>query len=178
MLDQLINSALSKELITVVMAMLPVAELRAALPVAINVFHLPWYQAYYLSVIGNLIPVPFLLLFFDAVSKLIQKTKIGKRFIDWLLRHTARRTGVIEKYKFTGLIVFVAIPLPLTGAWTGALASYILGMKFWTSFLAISIGVIIAGIIVTILTLLGWVGAGIAIAALIILSVFGAWKIR
>ncbi len=178
MLDELINSSLSKELITVLMAMIPIAELRAALPVSITVFNLPWYEGFYLSVIGNMIPVPFLLLFFDAVSKLIQKTTIGKRFVDWLLKHTARRTGVIEKYKFAGLVIFVAIPLPLTGAWTASLAAYILGLRFWPSFLAILTGVIIAGIIVTVLTLLGWVGAGIAIAGLIILIVLGIWKIH
>jgi len=160
------------------MAMIPIAELRAALPVSITVFNLPWYEGFYLSVIGNMIPVPFLLLFFDAVSKLIQKTTIGKRFVDWLLKHTARRTGVIEKYKFAGLVIFVAIPLPLTGAWTASLAAYILGLRFWPSFLAILTGVMIAGVIVTVLTLLGWVGAGIAIAGLIILIVLGIWKIH
>ena len=177
MLDQLINADLSKEVITVIVAMLPIAELRGALPVAINVFDFPWYKGYYLSVIGNLIPVPFLLLFFDAVSRLVQKTAIGKRFINWLLSRTARRAGTIEKYKFAGLVVFVAIPLPLTGAWTGALAAYILGLKFWPSLLAISLGVIGAGIIVTILSLLGWVGAGIAIFVLILLTAFGIWKL-
>lgn len=177
MLDPLINSALSKEVITVLLAMIPVAELRGALPVSILNFHLPWYQGFYLAVLGNLIPVPFLLLFFDRVSRLLQKTRWGKRFIDWLLTRTAKRTGVIEKYKFAGLMVFVAIPLPLTGAWTGSLAAYLLGMKFWPSLLAISLGVLCAGIIVTILSLLGWVGAGIAIAALIALAALGAWKL-
>ena len=177
MLDYLINSDLSRELITVVLAMLPVAELRASLPVSVNILHLPWYQAFYLSVIGNLIPVPFLLLFFDAVSRLIQKTAAGKRLIEWLLTRTSRRTGVIQKYKQLGLMVFVALPLPFTGAWTGSLASYILGLKFWYAFIPILIGVFIAAIIVTILTLLGWVGAGIAIGALIILAVIGVWKL-
>jgi len=129
------------------------------------------------SVIGNLIPVPFLLLFFDAVSRLIQKTAAGKRLIEWLLTRTSRRTGVIQKYKQLGLMVFVALPLPFTGAWTGSLASYILGLKFWYAFIPILIGVFIAAIIVTILTLLGWVGAGIAIGALIILAVIGVWKL-
>ena len=177
MLDQLINSPLSKEIITILMAMLPVAELRLALPISITILNLPWYQGFYLSVIGNLIPVPFLLLFFEAVARLIQKVEIGKRFIGWLLSRTAKRTGIIEKYKFAGLIIFVAIPLPLTGAWTGSLAAYILGLRFWSAFLAIALGIIAAGIIVTVLTLLGWVGAGIAIAALIVLAAIGIWKL-
>ncbi len=112
MLDELINSSLSREVIAVLMSMLPIAELRAALPISINVLDLPWYQAFYLCIIGNLIPVPFLLLFFDSVSRLVQKTAAGKRFIDWLLTRTARRTGVIQKYKQLGLMIFVAIPSP------------------------------------------------------------------
>ena len=71
----------------------------------------------------------------------------------------------------------MAIPLPLTGAWTATLLAYILGLKFWPSLLSILLGVIGAAVIVTILTLLGWVGAGIAIAALIILAAIGAWKL-
>jgi len=68
------------------------------------------------------------------------------------------------------------LPLPFTGAWTASLVAYILGIRFWPAFLAILAGVIGAAIIVTVLTLLGWVGAGIALAALIILAVIGVWK--
>jgi len=158
--------------------MIPVAELRAALPIAITVFDLPWYKGFYLSIIGNMIPVPLLLLFFDSVSKLVRKISLGRRFIDWLLERTARRTASVEKYKIAGLFVFVAIPLPLTGAWTASLVAYILGIKFWPAFFSIWGGVIAAAIIVTILTLMGWVGAGIAIVALIVLAILGAWKIK
>jgi uncharacterized membrane protein len=177
MLDSLINSTLSEELITVLLAMLPVAELRLAIPIGITVFNMPWYEAFGLGILGNLIPVPFLLLFFDGVSRLVQKVPIGKKFIDWLLTRTARHTGSIQKYKFAGLAVFVAIPLPFTGAWTASLLAYLLGLKFWPSFLSIVLGVIGAAVIVTILSLLGWVGAGIAIAALIILAAIGVWKL-
>lgn len=176
MLDSLINSTLSKELITVILSMLPIAELRLSIPVAITVLHLPWYEAFGLGILGNLIPVPFLLLFFDGVSKLVQRIPIGKRFIDWLLKRTARHSGSILKYEFVGLAIFVAIPLPLTGAWTASLLAYILGLKFWPSFLSICLGVVGAAIIVTTLTLLGWVGAGLAITALIVLAAIGAWK--
>ena len=177
MLDGIINSGISKEIITIILAMLPVAELRLALPLAMTVFDLPWYEAFALSVIGNVIPVPLLLLFFDGVSKLVQQTKIGKRFITWLLTRTANKTDMIEKYKHFGLIIFVAIPLPLTGAWTASLAAYILGLKFRSAFLDIVLGVIGAGIIVTALTFLGWWGAAIAIAGFIILIGVGAYKL-
>ena len=177
MLDPLIHSNLSRELITVILSMLPIAELRLSIPVAITVFQFSWYKAFGLGILGNLIPVPFLLLFFEGASRLVQKVPVGKRFIDWLMKRTARHSGSIQKYKFVGLAVFVAIPLPLTGAWTASLLAYILGLKFWPSFLSITLGVICAAVIVTILSLLGWVGAGIAIAALIILAAVGAWKL-
>ena len=160
-----------------ILSMLPVAELRLSIPIGVTLFNMPWYEAFGLGIVGNLIPVPFLLLFFDGVSRLVQKVPVGKRFIEWLLKRTARHSGSIQKYKFAGLAVFVAIPLPLTGAWTASLVAYVLGLRFWPSFLAIALGVIGAGIIVTILTLLGWFGAGIAIAALIILAAVGAWKL-
>ena len=177
MLERLIELNLCPELITVLIGMIPVFELRAALPVAITVFNLPWYEAFYLSVIGNLLPVPFLLLFFDGVSRIIQKNATGKRFIDWLLRLGNKRSDIVRKYKLAGLVFFVAIPLPGTGAWTGSLVAYILGLKFWPTLIAICIGVICAGIIVTILTLLGWIGAAIAVLALIILAAIGVWKL-
>ncbi len=177
MLDELLSSSLSQNLIVVLLAMLPVNELRGTLPLAVNVLNMPWYQAFYLSVIGNLIPVPFLLLFFGAVSKLIQKNRTGKKLIDWLLTRTARRTAKLGKYKFAGLMVFVAVPLPVTGAWTASLAAYILGIRFWPAFVAITLGVLAAGVIVTLLTLLGWIGAGIALAGVIIIVALGAWKL-
>lgn len=177
MLDSLINSTLSKEMITIILSMLPIAELRLSIPIGITVFNMPWYEAFGLGIIGNIIPVPFLLLFFEGVSKLVQKIPIGKRFIEWLLKRTARHSASIMKYEFAGLAVFVAIPLPLTGAWTASLLAYILDLKFWPSFFSICIGVIGAAVIVTILTLLGWVGAGIAIAALIVFAALGAWKL-
>ncbi len=176
MLDSLINSNLSKELITIILSMLPIGELRLSIPIAITVLNLPWYEAFGLGILGNLIPVPFLLLFFEGAAKLVRKVPIGKRFVDWLLKRTARHSASIVKYEFAGLAIFVAIPLPLTGAWTASLLAFILGLKFWPSFLSISLGVIGAAIIVTALTLLGWVGAGIAILALVVLAAVGAWK--
>jgi uncharacterized membrane protein len=177
MLDSIINSSLSKELITVILSMLPVAELRLSIPIGITVLNIPWYEVFGLGILGNLLPVPFLLLFFNWVSKLIQKVAIGKKFIDWLLKRTARHTESVQKYKYAGLIIFVAIPLPVTGAWTASLIANILGLKFWPSFLSIGLGVAGAAIIVTVLTLLGWIGAGIAIAGLIILAAIGVWRL-
>lgn len=177
MIEALIASGLAKELIVVIIAALPIVELRGALPVAINVFHMPWYWAFCLAVIGNLLPVPILLLFFDSLAKAISKVDIGKRLVNWVLQRTRRHGEVIERYERIGLILFVAIPLPVTGAWTGSIAAFLLGLKFNYAFLSILCGVIIAGAIVTCLCLLGWVGAAIAGIGLSALAILGWWRI-
>jgi len=177
MIEELINSDIARELIIVIIAALPVVELRGALPVAINIFNMPWYWAFCLSIIGNLLPVPILLLFFESLAKLISKISIGKKLVNWVLERTRRHGGVIEKYERIGLILFVAIPLPVTGAWTGSIAAFLLGIKFQHAFLSIFCGVVIAGVIVTCLCLLGWIGAAIAGIALSALAILGWWRI-
>jgi len=177
MIEELINTGLAKEIIVLIIAALPIAELRGALPVAINIFHMPWYWAFLLAIIGNLIPVPILLLFLDSIARLISKVNIGRRFVDWVFERTRKHGKIIERYERIGLMLFVAIPLPFTGAWTGSIAAFLLGMKFKYAFLSILCGVIIAGAIVTCLCLLGWIGAVIAGVGLSVLAVFGWWKI-
>ena len=115
-----------------------------------------------------MIPVPFILLLLGPISNICMKVPIGKKFFDWLFTRTRRKTAEIEKYEFWGLAIFVAIPLPATGAWTGAAAGWLLGLNFWRSMLSIFFGVLAAGVIMTALSLLGWIGAGIALVALMI----------
>lgn len=166
MIEEIINKLLTlnipHELIVVTVATLPIAELRGALPLAINQFQIPWYEAFCLSVIGNMIPVPILLLFLDPLARAVSHIEIGRKFICWVFEHARRQGKTIEKYERLGLTLFVAIPLPITGAWTGSIAAFLLGMKFRPSIISILSGVIIAGIIVTSLCLLGWLGAIIA----------------
>lgn len=173
----MINSGLSKELIVITVSALPIVELRGALPVAINMFHLPWYQALSLAIIGNLLPVPLLLLFFKSLTVTARRTDIGRRLIDWLFERTRKNMAVIEKYERIGLMLFVAVPLPGTGAWTGSVAAFLTGLKFNRALLSIACGVVVAGSIVTCLSLLGWVGAVIAGVALGTLAAIGLWKI-
>ncbi len=177
MIEWLISSGISQGLIVVVISVLPVLELRGALPVAINLFHMEWYQAFCLAVIGNLLPVPFLLLFLESLAKVVSKVALGKKLVNWVFEHTRRRGAVIEKYERIGLMLFVAIPLPVTGAWTGSVAAFLFGLKFRYAFLSILFGVIIAGGIVTSLCLLGWLGAVIAGVGLATLAVLGLWRI-
>lgn len=159
----------------VIISTLPVAELRGALPVAINLFHMSWHKAFCLAIIGNLLPVPLLLLFLDPLAKAVSRVEIGRRLVNWVFEHTRRRGKSIEKYEKIGLTLFVAIPLPVTGAWTGSIAAFLLGLRFRYAFLSILIGVIIAGAIVTSLCLLGWIGAIIAGVGLSALAILG-WR--
>lgn len=150
----------SKELIIVLIAALPVAELRLSIPVAIMKepygFGLDPFTAFYLSVIGNMIPVIPLLLFLEPVSNYFRRWRIGDIFFTWLFERTHRKHSAnFEKYGSIGLAIFVGIPLPATGAWTGCAAAFIFGFKFKNAFLAILAGVIIAGAIVTALTVMG-----------------------
>ena len=174
--DELLSLGFSKELVVLIISALPITELRGALPVAINLFHLPWHYALLLAVIGNLLPVPLILLFLDAFSKLLSKIGIFKRALDWLFEHTRRRGKIIERYERIGLKLFVAIPLPVTGAWTGSIAAVLFGLKFKHAFLSIFAGILIAGTSVTCLCLLGWTGAIIAGIGLTSLAVFGLWR--
>ena len=148
-LDWLLGLGFFKELVVFTIAALPIFELRGALPVAINLFHFPWHYALLLAIIGNLVPVPFLLLFLNAFSRLLSKIGIFNRMLHWLFERTKRRGRIVERYERIGLTLFVAIPLPVTGAWTGSLAAVLFGLKFKHAFLSIAIGVFIAGAIVT-----------------------------
>ncbi len=96
--------------------------------------------------------------------------------LNWLFERIRRRGKIINRYQRIGLALFVAIPLPVTGAWTGSLAAVLFGLRFKHAFLSILIGICIAGIIITCLSLLGWVGAIIAGIGFSSLVVFGLWK--
>jgi len=173
---ELLNLGFPEELVVLIIAALPIFELRGALPVAINVFHIPWYYAFLLAITGNLLPVPFILLFLDAVSRLLSKVGLFSRMLNWLFERTRRRGRILERYERIGLTLFVAIPLPVTGAWTGSLAAVLFGLRFKHAFLSIFIGILIAGTIVTCLSLLGWAGAVIAGIGISGLAVAGMWR--
>jgi len=175
-IEKLLSIGFAKELIVVIISALPIIELRGALPIAINIFNLPWYWALLYAIIGNLIPVPVLLLFLDSIADILRKFDIGSRFVNWVFERTRRRGKIIERYERIGLMLFVSIPLPFTGAWTGSIAAFLMGQKFLYSFLLILSGVIIAGVIVTTLCVLGWAGAIIAGIGLIVIAIFGWWK--
>nr|MDK2850770.1 hypothetical protein [Candidatus Cloacimonadota bacterium] len=149
------DRGLDPRVIVLIISMLPIIELRGAIPFAIWVFRMPWHEAVLLSIIGNMIPIPFLLLIIDWFFMLISKVPLGAKFTHWLYARTRRKGKAIQRYEAIGLVSFVGIPLPGTGGWTGSLASRIFGISFWRSMLFIFIGVLVASAIVTPLSLMG-----------------------
>lgn len=175
MFEDLVNQGISEPIVVFIVSMLPVVELRGALPVAINVYHIPWYYALPVAYIGNLLPVPFIFLSLERVRRISSRMGVVGVWVERFLSRTERRAEFIDRYGKIGLALFVAIPLPITGAWTGAIAAFLLGMKFRDSVLPICMGVLIAGIIVTVLCSLGsmdWVSAVSASIVLIMLALF------
>ena len=104
----------------------PIFELRGAIPYAYSQ-DFPWYFAFLFGVIGNLLPVPFILLFLNAIIPVLCKVHFLDRLIQWFFTRTRRRGKIVERYERIGLALFVAIPLPITGAWTGSILAVLLG---------------------------------------------------
>lgn len=148
------NLELIPELKTLLTAMTPIGELRAALPIALINYKLSIVPAYFLSVLGNMLPIFLLLLFWRYLVKfLMQHSKICNKFFNWLFERTRKKfESKYEKWGKLALIIFVAIPLPITGAWTGTVAAWLFDFKYWESIILILVGVMISGVIVTAIT--------------------------
>lgn len=139
----------SKFLLTLLMSMVPVIELRGAIPVGIG-FGLPVAATYIAAVVGNMIPVPFIVLFVRKVFAWLRSISPWlESKVSWLEKRAEKKAGLIYKYELLGLLLFVAVPLPGTGAWTGALIAALLNIRLKVAFPTILGGVLIAGIIVT-----------------------------
>lgn len=145
------------ELLVLLLAMAPISELRGAIPTGVAILGLPFWKVFLISLIGNLIPVFFLLLFLNPISKfLARKSKFFRKKIDWFFERTRKKVDKhIKRYEEIGLVIFVAIPLPLTGGWSGAIAAFLLGTPPKKAFPLVSLGVFIAGIIVSVFTISG-----------------------
>lgn len=151
----LLLKSLPKELITIIVAALPVSELRGAIPLALLTLKEPLLKVVFLSILGNLLPVLPLLLFLRPLSEKLRHLKLCRNFFDHLFERTRKKALLVEKYEALGLALFVAIPLPITGAWTGCIAASVFKVRLRYAFMAICIGVTLAALIVTALTLAG-----------------------
>jgi len=144
---------LSSQIVVFFTAMTPIGELRASIPLALGTYEMNIFQSYIISVAGNLVPAAAILWILEPVSKFLMKRfKIANRFFTWLFNRTRRKHAKkFEKYGGFALVGFVGIPLPVTGAWTGALIAFVFGIPPKKALLHILAGVLIAGIIVTII---------------------------
>jgi uncharacterized membrane protein len=135
-------------------AALPVSELRGAIPLALLGYHMPPVVAYGLAVVGNMIPVVLVLPSLALLVHVLGQVEVFARVFRWLFARTRRRfSGPYARWGAVALVAFVALPLPMTGAWTGCLIAYLFGIPYRQSLLLIGLGVMIAGLIVTLSTL-------------------------
>lgn len=143
---------LGPRLVTFIVSMIPVVELRGAVPVGVY-FGLPVWEAAVISVIGNMIPVPFIIAFIRVIFDWMRKhVKFMTGIIDKLEARANKKSETVKTGEFIGLMLFVGVPLPGTGAWTGALIAAMLNMRLKRAIPPILLGVIIAGIIVSLAT--------------------------
>ena len=144
---------LSGEAIVFIISMIPILELRGGLLAASPAFlNVPILRAISICIIGNLIPIPFILLLLTRVLDWMKTVKFFRPFAMWLEEHILKRRDQIEKYEFWGLVLFVGIPLPGTGAWTGSGIAALLHMDRKKAFLAIILGVIMATVIMSVIS--------------------------
>ena len=142
-----LSGSVGKEAIVFIISMIPILDLRGALLVAGPLLGVPVATAIPLCIIGNIIPVPFILLLITPIFKWMKGTKTFKPMVDKLEAKAMSKSDKIEKYEFWGLVLFVGIPLPGTGAWTGSLIAALLGVKFKKAFPAVILGICIATVI-------------------------------
>ena len=139
-----------KEIIVFIISLMPILELRGGI-LAAALLNLNPIESYVISIIGNIIPVPFILWFINSILNWMRKSKLSK-IAKWLDEKVEKHKGQIEKYGFWGLVLFVGIPLPGTGAWTGCLIAAVLEMDRKKAFIAAMIGIFMASIIMMLLS--------------------------
>ena len=141
---------LPEELIVFIISLLPIFELRGGL-IAASILGLDWYIAFPICVLGNMLPIPFILLFIKQIFKVLRKLPGFRKLIPKLEQKAGEKGSLINRGRFIGLFSLVAIPLPGTGAWMGALAATLLDIRVKRSFPIIFLGVITAGVIMLLL---------------------------
>lgn len=147
----LTSLAFGKQLLVFIISLMPILELRGGL-LAAALLGLDPIQSYIICIIGNLIPVPFILLLINKILDWTRNSKHFKGFAEWLDKKVEKHKGQIEKYGYLGVILFVGIPLPGTGAWTGSLIASVLEMDKKKTFISVCIGVFMASVIMMILS--------------------------
>ena len=146
-----LSGLISEELIVFIISMMPILELRGGL-IAAALFKIPIVKAVIICVIGNLIPAPFILAFITPIFNWLKKTKWIKPKLEKLEEKSMGKSETIQKYEFIGLLLFVGIPLPGTGAWTGSLIASLLNIRFKKAFPAVVCGIAMATVLMCIIS--------------------------
>lgn len=144
-------NGVNKDLVAFFISMLPLLELRGGL-IAASILDIPYIKALLICVVGNIIPIPFILLFITKIFDILKKTKLLKPMVEKMEKKALGKKDQIEKYEFLGLLLFVGIPLPGTGAWTGSLLAALLGIKLKKSIPAVLLGICLAAFIMSIVS--------------------------
>ena len=154
-MDSLVESltellgGLGKEVVVFIISMLPILELRGGI-LAASLMEVDFIPGYLISVVGNILPIPIVLLFLEKIFNFLRKFKTTGKLVDKIEKKLLSKRNQIEKYGYLGLLLFVGIPLPGTGAWSGSGLAVLLGLNKIKSFIAIFIGVVLASIIMSI----------------------------
>lgn len=141
-------------LVVFLISMCPVLECRLGMFTAIVLLEMNTFVGFVISFLGNILPIPFILLLINWIFEVFKKIPGLRNIVIWLEERTLKKRDKIDKYGIWGLLIFVAIPLPGTGGWTGALLASLLHLDKKKSFVVISLGVFIAGLIMTVLSLI------------------------
>ena len=147
----LTSIAFGKQLLVFIISLMPILELRGGL-LAAALIGLSPIQSYIICIIGNLLPIPFILLLINKILDWMRKSKHFKGIANWLDKKVEKHKGQIEKFGYLGVVLFVGIPLPGTGAWTGSLIASVLEMDKKKTFLAVLAGVFMASLIMMLLS--------------------------
>ena len=142
---------MAKEVVVFIISMIPILELRGGL-LAASLLKISMVKGIVLCVIGNIIPVPFILLFITPIFNWMKGTRIFKPMVEKMEVKALKKRDQVEKYEFWGLVLFVGIPLPGTGAWTGSLLASLLGIKFKKAFPAVIVGICLATVFMTVIS--------------------------
>ena len=146
MFSWLTATTLGKWIATILISMVPVVELRGGIPYGVG-FGLPYWQAFVAAFIGNMLPIPIIMLLLRRIFDWLKTYEKTRGIVESLERRAHLKGEKVEKYRNLGLFILVAIPLPGTGAWTGTLAASLLDMRFRDTVIAVMLGVLLAGLI-------------------------------
>ena len=140
-------------LLVILISMVPIIESSGSIPYGILVLNLPWYNVVMVSIAANfLVTIPIIYLL-DPISEYFRRFKVADRFFSWLFARSERKAGIVSKLKVLGLILFIGIPLPVTGAWTGCVAANIFGISKKHTLIGVFFGILMSVLIIASLSL-------------------------